>query len=776
MPENDNMRNELDRLKRENAELQKRLSKYETPFSPPIHAAEPQVFNPAPSLTQSNTHPSLDFHSGAQDKIQLFRSLFHGREDVYPVLWQSDKTGRKGYAPACENPWAGKGAPKKYLPLTDLVVQSHLSGKITIGVYPLQKDSTCHFLACDFDKAGWELDAVSYWRCCQRHGIPCALERSRSGNGAHAWVFFSSPVPAVNARQLGFRILRDDMEERAEVDLASYDRLFPNQDFMPRGGFGNLIALPLQKSRRAQGNTEFFDPTVTELQPYPDQWVFLSAVARLTPQALDGLLARIPPIEVGVQSVRKPTAALMKKHPAPKKIRCDLNAQVSIEKSGIPPWLISQIKHLASLHNPLFYERQNMRFSTYGIPRFIRCYGEDATHLHLPRGLFEPLRDILSGVGVTLDVNDSRPQMPKMDFQFHGILTSAQQKVVKILLAHDMGVLAAPPGVGKTVMGCYTVAQRNVPTLILAHRKPILEQWRSQLKTLLGLTNKGIGQVGGGRNRISGVVDLAMIQSLKGIDDLGEFFSHYEFIVVDEVHHLPAVSFDESIKLAPVRRILGLTATPYRRDGLQDLIFMQCGPLRHQMESSNGGVKLTLNIRQTDFSYENPEGNLAIQDVFKSLVEDTARNTLMADDVLNALKEGRRCIVLSQRKEHCRTLADLLIERGKVPDLLSGDVGKKERTAILERIKDSPNDAELLIIATGQYLGEGFDCPRMDTLFLTFPVSFKGKLIQYVGRIQRDFEGKTEAVIYDYFDERVPVLKKMSSRRLKTYKAVGVPL
>jgi hypothetical protein len=349
MPENDDMRNELDRLKRENAELQKRLSKYETPFSPPIHVAEPQVFDSEPTVTQSHTHPSLDFHSGAQDKIRLFRSLFHGREDVYPVLWQSEKTGKKGYSPACENPWAVKGVPKKYLSLTDQVVQSHLSGKITIGVYPLQKDNTCHFLACDFDKAGWELDAVAYWRCCRRYGIPCALERSRSGNGAHAWVFFSSPVPAVNARQLGFRILRDVMEERAEVDLASYDRLFPNQDFMPRGGFGNLIALPLQKSRRTQGNTEFFDPTVTELQPYPDQWVFLSAVARLTPQILDELLARISPIEVGAQPVRKPTAALMKKHPAPKKIRCDLNAQVSIEKSGIPPWLISQIKHLASL-------------------------------------------------------------------------------------------------------------------------------------------------------------------------------------------------------------------------------------------------------------------------------------------------------------------------------------------------------------------------------------------------------------------------------------------
>ncbi len=759
---------ELDRLRHENAELRRRLDRYEPPPPQPLQSGE----SPLPPVTPPTPLPTLDSHSTSHDKIVLFRDIFRGREDVYPTLWQNEKTGKKGYAPACENPWAGKGVPKKYRPLTDQVVQDHLSGKITIGVYPLLKDNTCRFLACDFDKAGWELDAVSYWRCCQRYGIPCALERSRSGNGAHAWVFFSTPVQAVNARQLGFRILRDVMEERAEVDLASYDRLFPNQDFMPRGGFGNLIALPLQKNRRSQGNTEFFDPSRTDLQPYPDQWAFLSGQARLSPQDLDGLLARIPAIEVGVQTVRKPPVALMKKHPAPKRIRCDLNSQVSIEKSGIPPWLLSQIKHLASLHNPLFYERQNMRFSTYGIPRFIRCYGEDATLIHLPRGLFEPLKDILSSVGTSLDVKDSRPHHPKQDFSFQGALSPDQEKVVKVMLNHNMGVLAAPPGMGKTVMGCYMVAQRNLPTLILSHRKPILDQWRAQLKTLLGLPNKRIGQVGGGRNRITGGVDLGMIQSLKGVDDLGEFFSKYGFIVVDEVHHLPAVSFDESIKRAPIRHILGLTATPYRRDGLQDMIFMQCGPIRHQMAASDDGVKLSLVVRPTDFRFDQPGGDLVIQDVFKALVEDIARNKLIVADVLQALECGRRCLVLSQRKEHCRILAEMFNAKGKTPYVLSGDIGKKERAAIVKKIDSSPKEEELLLIATGQYLGEGFDCPRVDTLFLAFPVSFKGKLIQYVGRIQREFEGKTEAVVYDYFDDLVPVLKKMASKRTKTFKTL----
>jgi len=292
------------------------------------------------------------------------------------------------------------------------------------------------------------------------------------------------------------------------------------------------------------------------------------------------------------------------------------------------------------------------------------------------------------------------------------------------------------------------------------------------LKTLLGLPNKRIGQVGGGRNRITGGVDLGMIQSLKGVDDLGEFFSKYGFIVVDEVHHLPAVSFDESIKRAPIRHILGLTATPYRRDGLQDMIFMQCGPIRHQMAASDDGVKLSLVVRPTDFRFDQPGGDLVIQDVFKALVEDIARNKLIVADVLQALECGRRCLVLSQRKEHCRILAEMFNAKGKTPYVLSGDIGKKERAAIVKKIDSSPKEEELLLIATGQYLGEGFDCPRVDSLFLAFPVSFKGMLIQYVGRIQREFEGKTEAVVYDYFDDLVPVLKKMASKRTKTFKTL----
>ena len=465
---------------------------------------------------------------------------------------------------------------------------------------------------------------------------------------------------------------------------------------------------------------------------------------------------------------------LKKKYPAPAVIRCVLDASVSIEKSGIPPWLLSQLKHLASLHNPVFYERQNLRFSTYGIPRFIRCYGEDAAYLHFPRGTLENLRKILEEAGSSVEIKDTRLVRDTLKLKFLGELTANQEKAMREILRHETGVLVAPPGAGKTVMGCYAVARRNLPTLILSHRKPILDQWRAQLKRMLGLKTRQIGQVGGGRKRQTGTIDLAMIQSLKRKEDLREFFSRYGFILVDECHVLPAVSFEQYVKQAPVRYILGMTATPIRRDGLQDLIFMQCGPLRYRMAETKEGLETTLKIRPTNFRYEQTGEEFSIQEIFRVLAQDEARNEMIVEDITQALAGGRKCLVLSQRKEHCHRFAELLKEAGKSPKLLTGDMGKKERAAIIQGVMEAAPDAEILLVATGQYLGEGFDCPKLDTLFLTFPISFKGKLIQYLGRIKRTYEGKKDAMVYDYLDDFVPVLKKMAWRRQKTYRSLGM--
>jgi Type III restriction enzyme, res subunit len=462
--------------------------------------------------------------------------------------------------------------------------------------------------------------------------------------------------------------------------------------------------LPLQKKSRAGGNTEFINPDDRELRPYPDQWTFLSGIKRLSSTQVAALLEQIPAIAVGSGAAAAVSPLVRQKYPAPKQIRCVLGPTVSLEKSGIPPWMLSQFKHLASIHNPKFYERQKLRLSTFQIPRLIRCYEEDLYHIHMPRGILEDIREIAKNAGSELSIVDQRSACRNLSLQFRGSLTPSQERTVQNLFTHEMGVLVAPPGAGKTVMGCFLVGKRNVPTLILAHRKPILEQWRSQL---MGLSSQEIGQIGGGRRRQTGIVDLAMIQSLKSIADLETFFANYGFIVVNECHHLPAVTFESCFRRAPVRYVLGLTATPYRSDGLQNIIIMQCGPIRYKMEDAPADLSRRLNIRQTPFSFSNDE-HVSIQDIFRSLV----------NDVIRALKQGRQCLILTQWKEHCRLLADRLIQRGKIPFVLSGAIRKKERALILETIADTSPEKQLLVVATGQYLGEGFDCPRIDTLFL----------------------------------------------------------
>jgi superfamily II DNA or RNA helicase len=769
------LRRQLDAARRECGRLGEEVARLRRLLGLPNESPPSAVAERPPALLPPAESPqAIDANSPTTQKIALFRAIFRGRDDVYPVLWINERTGKMGYSPACKGGWVGKrGGASDYLPLTDEVIGDHLTGNQTIGVYPLLRDDTCWFLACDFDGPTWAQDALGFLAVCERHGIPAGLERSRSGNGGHLWIFFEAPVAAVAARRLGTHLLRETMFARAEMDLASYDRLFPNQDFLPRGGFGNLIALPLQKKCRALGNTEFLDGT---LRPWPDQWAFLSRQRRLSPLEVDALLEQFGPLAVGPGTAgsgpRRPPDA----RPAPPRIACSLGAVLSVEKSGLPPWLLAEAKHLASLHNPLFYQRQRLRFSTHRTPRFIKCYDEDITHIHLPRGVLEDLHLVAKNAKSRLALMDSRSIPPRVSLTFRGVLSPMQQDAVQNLLAHDQGVLVAPPGTGKTVMGCAVASARGLPTLILAHRKPILDQWRTQIADLLGLAPKEIGQVGGGKDRRTGIVDLAMLQSLKALEEPGAFFEGYGLIIVDECHHIPAVSFESCVKRAPVRYVLGLTATPYRRDGLQDIITMQCGPIRHTITArqveTTVALALDLVVRETPFTFAGPD-DASIQDVFRALVSDGNRTALVAEDVLQALRAGRRCLILSEWKEHCRALAVQLIKRGKAPVVLDGSIKKKAQRAILSAIHEAPAGTDLLIVATGQYLGEGFDCPQIDTLFMTFPVSFKGKLVQYVGRGMRAYAEKNRVLVYDYDDLHVPILKRMHRRRIKTYQALG---
>lgn len=458
-------------------------------------------------------HPTsgAGFPASADEKVALVRRLFRGRDDVYALRWESTRTGKSGYAPTTAEGWNRHG-PKTYLPISDEAVERHLRGRESIGVYPLLADDTCWFLVCDLDGVTWRLDALALLEACDEFGVPAALERSRSGSGGHVWVFFMVPVAASVARRLGALLLRAAMSRRGELDLASYDRLFPNQDFLPAKGFGNLIALPLQGRCRAVGTSVFLDPAT--LEPWPDQWAFLNSLERLAPERLKRLLSEREEIAVGAAAL-SPQRTLLRDERLPAEIRCTIGADLAIARADLPPSLLAELKHLASLHNPLFYERQRLRLSTHQTPRLIRCYGEDLTHLHLPRGLLHQVEDAVANAGSRLVTDDRRPTHTQLPLAFRSELTPLQTRALAAMLAHDDGVLVAPPGTGKTVIACALIAERKLPTLVLAHSKPLLEQWRAQLTTLLNLSPKQIGQQGGGRRKLTGIVDLAISRASK---------------------------------------------------------------------------------------------------------------------------------------------------------------------------------------------------------------------------------------------------------------------
>lgn len=483
----------------------------------------------SPTLFQSGTSigAKVDRSSPRAAKVALFRSLFVGREDVYALRWENQRSGKGGWGPAVRGGWSNARRPdREYLPFDDGVVERHLGGEIHAGLYPLLKGDRGRLLACDFDGPGWALDALAYLDAGRAAGVPAALERSRSGDGGHVWVFFSDAVPASSARRIGVHLVREAMTVRAELDLVSYDRLFPAQDFMPKGSFGNLIALPLQGECRRRGTTVFLDPST--LEPYEDQWAFLASLGRLAPEAVEAMAAAFGEVATGPDAATYLRSRTSGKEPAPPpEIGATAGAMLGIDRIGVPPALLAALKHSASVHNPDFYEKERLRFSTWNTPRFVRCYRETLDRVLLPRGLRDKAAAVVAEAGSRLRIVDVTASPDPLDLSLRAVLTPEQAKATDALAAHDLGMLVAEPGSGKTVVGCAAIARHRTPTLVIVDRKPLVEQWRERLVTHLGLTARQIGQLGGGRNRATGIVDVAMVQSLARRDDIAELTAAY---------------------------------------------------------------------------------------------------------------------------------------------------------------------------------------------------------------------------------------------------------
>ncbi|WP_318013665.1 TOTE conflict system archaeo-eukaryotic primase domain-containing protein [Roseateles oligotrophus] len=655
-----------------------------------------------------------------------------------------------------------------------------------MGVYPLLEDDSCYFLAVDFDEAEWKEDARGFMQSCTKLGVPAALEISRSGRGAHAWVFFAGRVSARDARRLGTALISHTCARTRQLKLASYDRLFPNQDTIPKGGFGNLIALPPQKHPRENGFSVFVD---ADLRPHPDQWVFLASVQPMAPLDIEPTLLRATgnthPLDVtfiddeDLATPWKREVSTSTKLPGvmPQALTLTLANLIYFEKSALPQALANRLIRLAAFQNPEFYKAQAMRMSARDKPRVIGNAENFPQHIALPRGCLDAARALLEDNGIHCELKDERFGGEPIAVSFVGNLRPDQDLAVAAMLRHDTGVLCAPTAFGKTVTAAALIARRGVNTLVLVHRTELLTQWQARLQVFLGTdggTSKAlIGTIGGGKSKPTGRIDIAVMQSLSRQGEVNALVGNYGQVIVDECHHVGAASFDAILKRTKAKFVLGLTATPIRRDGQQPIIFMQCGPIRHTSARPASAPHDLEVLPHSRFARIDLPPTAGIQDVFWHLAHDLARTQSIAAEVTAAFEQGRKVLVLTERTEHLDAILLALTGLTPQPFVLHGRMSKKQRATLIAELDALAPEAPRILLASGKLVGEGFDHPPLDTLVLAMPVSWQGTLQQYAGRLHREHASKTDVRIIDIVDTGHPALLRMWDKRQRGYRAMG---
>ncbi len=752
----------------------------------------------------------VDSSSSPDEKVRLFRSLFRGRDDVFARQYNVRSRGRIGWAPACGNEWL-RGVCEKprvkcvdcrhqhFLPITDEIARWHLSGSdlaghpFVMGIYPLLRDESCWLSVIQLDSLQWMDDATAIYDSCRRLDLAIGVERCHGGQRGNVWFFYSEPLAAALARRLAATILTEAMDHRPAVGFATYDRIIPSQDTLPSRGFGGVIALPLQKRSREQGDSLFLDRA---FQPIRDQWLWLSNLQRISRKAAEMIVARAdrrgrvlgvravpsdssdPPQQLLPKSRGGRQKSITRKTTKP--IELTLRERISVPAADLSPRLYNQLLRLAAFENVEFLTAQTMRRSVGGLPQIITCAEEFPDHLALPRGCLDEVRQRLVDSGFQPETIDQRQVGMPLTVRFQGGLSASQLAAAHRLAAHDTGVLIAPPGFGKTAVGAWLIAARRVSTLVIVHRRQLMDQWIASLSRWLDVPRASIGPLGVQSESRVAPLQVALFQGLVRRSNLAERLAAFGHVVVDECHHLAAPRFTEVLQAVSAKYITGLSATLERKDGHHPVVTMQCGPVRYRALESKAsranGHERTVLVRPTDFDFSgrpSDDRRVHFGEVCAQLIEDPSRNQLICDDIRRSISAGHSPLILTERHAHLKTLARQL--ESLVPQLvvLRGGMNKGQASEAAQRLASIADNEPRVVLAIGAYLGEGFDDRRLDSLFLTYPISWRGTVVQYVGRLHRCDSRKREVRVYDYADLNVPMLARMFDRRCRAFESTG---